>query len=187
MIKHLRFIFPVLFLLPGLCAFSQADSLANVFKWTVSSKKLSDKKYELIFTAPAVAGSSLYAPGQDLDGVKSAEIIFSDSSIRIIEQVNAGTNIQTIPSALFKKGTVQLINGAAMWKVVVDFKNAVPAKLLGSITCFYNKGDEFLGDDPFEFSVSLEGGIASGGRIKISSIDLKNPVSDCGDDATQNK
>lgn len=74
-----------------------------------------------------------------------------------------------------------------MEEIVVDFKNAVPAKLLGSITCFYNKGDEFLGDDPFEFSVSLEGGIASGGRIKISSIDLKNPVSDCGDDATQNK
>jgi len=187
MIKHLRFIFPVFFLLPGLCAFSQADSLANVFKWAVSSKKLSDKKYELIFTAPAVAGSSLYAPGQDLDGVRSAEINFSDSSIRITGQINAGANIQTMPSSLFKKGTVQLVNGAAEWKTMVEFKDIVPAKILGSLTYFYNKGEEFLSNIPFEFSVALEGGIASGGRIKISSIDLKNPVSDCGDDATQNK
>ncbi|MBL0183344.1 MAG: hypothetical protein IPP96_14025 [Chitinophagaceae bacterium] len=45
--------------------------MANVFKWTVSSKKLSDKKYELIFSGAAVAGSNLYPHGEDLDGVKS--------------------------------------------------------------------------------------------------------------------
>lgn len=186
MIKQVRFIFIIFFLLPGLFSRAQADTSAHVFKWVVSSKKLSEKKYEITFTAPAVAGSSLYAPGQDLDGVKSADILFSDSSISI-GQISPGTNIQTIPSPIFKKGSVRLMNGAATWKAVIDFTNTVPAKLLGSITCFYNKGDEFLGDNPFEFGVVLEGGLASEGRIKISSIDLKKPVAECGDAATQNK
>lgn len=186
MIKHLRFIFFILFLLPGLCSYSQADPAGNVFKWKTSSKKIGEKKYELTFSAPAVAGSSLYAPGQDLDGVRSAEIIFSDSTIRL-EKIDGGTNVRTLPSAIFKKGTVQLVNGDAEWKTVVDFKGIVPAKLLGSLSYFYNKGDEFLSDIPFEFNVALEGGVASAGRIKISSIDIKNPAADCGDDATQDK
>ena len=186
MIKHLRLLFLALFSLPGLISYSQADTTGIIFKWTASSKKTGDKKYELTFSAPAVAGISLYAPGQDLDGVISAEIVFSDSSIRA-GKIEAGTNIQKVPSVLFKKGTVQLVNGAAEWKTVVDFKGIVPAKLLGSLTYFYNKGDEFLSDIPFEFSVALEGGIASGGRIKVSSIDIKNPGADCGDEGTQNK
>ncbi|HMU09484.1 MAG TPA: cytochrome C biogenesis protein, partial [Ferruginibacter sp.] len=186
MIKHLRLLFLALFSLPGLISYSQADTTGIIFKWTASSKKTGDKKYELTFSAPAVAGISLYAPGQDLDGVISAEIVFSDSSIRA-GKIEAGTNIQKVPSVLFKKGTVQLVNGAAEWKTVVDFKDIVPAKLLGSLTYFYNKGDEFLSDIPFEFSVALEGGIASGGRIKVSSIDIKNPGADCGDEGTQNK
>lgn len=186
MIKHLRLLFLALFSLPGLISYSQADTAGTIFKWTASSKKTGDKKYELTFSAPAVAGISLYAPGQDLDGVRSAEIVFSDSSIRA-GKIEAGTNIQTLPSVLFKKGTVQLVNGAAEWKTVVDFKDVVPAKILGNLTYFYNKGEEFLSDIPFEFNVALEGGVASGGRIKVSSIDIKNPAADCGDEGTQNK
>ncbi len=135
MIKHLRLLFLALFSLPGLISYSQADTTGIIFKWTASSKKTGDKKYELTFSAPAVAGISLYAPGQDLDGVISTEIVFSDSSIRG-GKIEAGTNIQTVPSVLFKKGTVQLVNGAAEWKTVVDFKDIVPAKLFGSLTYF---------------------------------------------------
>lgn len=186
MIKHLRLLFLALFSLPGLISYSQADTTGIIYKWTASSKKIGDKKYELTFFVPAVAGTSLYAPGQDLDGVQSAEIVFADSSIRV-EKIEAGTNIQTVPSVLFKKGTVLLVNGAAEWKMMVDFKDIVPAKLLGSLTYFYNKGEEFLSGIPFEFNVALEGGVASGGRIKISSIDIKNPAADCGDEGTQNK
>jgi hypothetical protein len=33
----------------------------------------------------------------------------------------------------------------------------------------------------------LKGGVASIARIKINSFDLKNPVSNCGDDGTEGK
>ena len=186
MIKYSRSVCLLLFLLPGLLSYSQLDSSEAVFKWKVSSIKLTEKKYELTFSAPPVAGSNLYAPGRDLDGIKSAEVSFSDSSITSAK-ITSGSNIQTVSSVIFKSGTAQLMNGAADWKVIVEFKNTVPANLLGKLTYFYNRGDEFLSDEPFAFNVTLEGGVASGGRIKIPSIDIKNPVKDCGDDATQNK
>jgi thiol:disulfide interchange protein DsbD len=186
MIKFSRSLFLLFFLLAGLRSFSQADSSAAVFKWTVKSKKISDKKYELNFTSPAAAGYSLYAPGQDLDGTPSAEIKFSDSTVTIVN-FSAGANISLVSSTIFSKGKVQLVNGPAEWKAVVDFKNAVPAELLGNLTVFYNHGDEFLTDPPFAFNVPMEGGIASGGKISIPSIDIKNPVNNCGDEGTQNK
>lgn len=186
MIKLLRSLLFLFLLLPGFSSYSQADSAAPVFKWTVTSKKISEKKYELTFTAPAVAGSRLYAPGQDLDGVPSVGIGFADSSISATH-ILAGSNVQTVTSAVFSKGKVQLINGPAEWKATLVFKDAVPARLLGNLSVFYDHGDEFLSDLPFAFNVSLEGGIASGGKIKVASIDIKHPVADCGDEGTHNK
>lgn len=186
MIKYLRLYSLLFFLIMAFAGHAQQDADPTVFKWTVNSKKIAEKKYEIIFTAPAIQGSSLYAPEQDLDGVKSVELSLADSSIAI-GQIAATGNIQSLSSTVFTNGTVKLINGAAQWKVVVEFRNTVPAQLLGSLTYFYNKGDEFLSDLPFEFSTALEGGVASGGKIKIPSIDIKNPAENCGDDGTQNK
>ena len=190
MSKFLRIIFFGYCLLATSFSYAQADSTVPVFNWKVITKKIAEKKYELIFSALAPEGPDsscrLYAPGQDLDGTKSAEINFIDSSISI-ESFSSANNIQTVPSTIFSKGSAQVINGPAEWKAVIIFKNIVPANLLGSLIFYYNRGEDFKSDPPFSFSVALEGGMATGGKIKVSSIDIKHPVNNCGDDPTQNK
>ncbi len=186
MAKYLRFIFFFTFLLAAAFSFSQVIAPVPVFNWSVSSRKINEKKYELQFTAKGVEGNKLYAPGQDLDGVSSAELTFTDSSISI-EQITATGKTETVPSAIFPRINVQLINGPTTWKAVINFKNTVPAKLIGTLSSFYDHTDQFLSDLPFNFSVDLSGGMASGGRMKIATINIKKPVSDCGDDGTQNK
>src|SRR5690606_38618977 len=42
--------------------------------------------------------------------------------------------------------------------------------------------DEFYPGNAYPFSVELEGGVASSTKIKVESIDLKNPVNACGDE-----
>jgi cytochrome c biogenesis protein CcdA/thioredoxin-related protein len=163
---------------------AQTDSSA--YKWTVTSKKISEKKYELILKAPAVGANQMYAPGQDLDGVQSAEIVFLDSSIKV-ENFIAVSPSQTIKSSIFENKMVQVQTGNVEWKAVINFSTTVPANLLGNLTFFYNKEDEFTSDPPFAFNANIEGGLASGGKIKIASIDIKNPQANCGDDDTQNK
>lgn len=167
-------------------AWAQPDSSKPVYQWTVKSHKLAEKKYELQFSAPAINGNSLYAPGQDLDGVKSAELIFADSSVQLGDiSISSATSPETTP--IFEKGKMQLINGNAEWKAVVSFTGTVPAQLLGKLSVFYKHQDEFLNDLPYSFSVPLEGGVNTGGSIKIASIGSKHPASDCGDDGTHNK
>ena len=180
--KILSFFIILLFSSTQLLA--QTDS--SVYKWTITSKKISEKKYELILKASALCANQLYAPQQDLDGVKSAEVSFFDSSIAV-ENFIAVSPTQTIKSTIFENKMVQVQTGNVEWKVIVNFSTTVPANLLGNLTFFYNKDGEFTSDPPFAFNTNLEGGLASVGKIKIASIDIKKPQANCGDDDTQNK
>ena len=180
--KILSFFIILLFSSTQLLA--QTDS--SVYKWTITSKKISEKKYELILKASALGANQLYAPQQDLDGVKSAEVSFFDSSIAV-ENFIAVSPTQTIKSTIFENKMVQVQTGNVEWKVIVNFSTTVPANLLGNLTFFYNKDGEFTSDPPFAFNTNLEGGLASVGKIKIASIDIKKPQANCGDDDTQNK
>jgi len=175
------------FLLVQFSILAQDSATTAVFKWDIQATKLSDKKYELVFSSTAATGSQLYAPSQDLDGIPSAELVFNDSSI-IVESFIATGNIKKITSPLAPDKQIQVSDGNIEWKAVLEFKNMVPAQLQGKLAVFFNRGEEvFLSDLPFVFSTTLEGGLASTVKIKSSSIDITNPVNNCGDEGTQNK
>ncbi|HEX8314857.1 MAG TPA: cytochrome c biogenesis protein CcdA, partial [Flavisolibacter sp.] len=56
----------------------------------------------------------------------------------------------------------------------------------GTLLFTYGKGEEFYPSTSFTFSVALEGGVQAETKIKIASIDINNPVVNCGDeDATE--
>lgn len=177
--------FLLLFFLASLGCFAQDTTATSAFRWQVSSKKLAEKKYELRFASAGLAGTQLYAPAQDFGGSLSAELIFADSSIAIDSFISTSPT-NTINSLIFEKA-LAVSEGPAEWKAIIRFKDNVPAQLLGKLLVNYNKGDEFLQDIPFSFSSALEGGVATGGKIKIASININQPVSNCGDDGTQNK
>jgi len=169
--------------IPGLCQETPAVAL---YPWKVKANKIADGKYELIFSTPGSAGTELYAPAQDLDGTPSAELSFSDSTI-VVESFKASGELKTIRSAIFSNKELKVSAGPAEWKALVHFKNTVPAQLLGKLSVFFNRGEEFLPDLPFSFNAALEGGVSVGNKIRIASIDIKNPVNPCGDDGTENK
>ena len=66
--------------------FSFAQDSAQVFKWTVSSKKISDHTYELSFSTQGNPSWNLYAPNQDLSGVSSASLTLNDSAFHLVDQ-----------------------------------------------------------------------------------------------------
>lgn len=173
------------FLLLYITATAQDPATVPAFKWQVTSKKIAEKKYELRFTTPGVPGTQLYAPSQDFGGSPSAELSFVDSSITTDSFIAVGET-KNIRSAIFEKD-LQVTEGAAAWKAEIQFKDKIPAQLLGKLLVNYNKGEDFLQDIPLSFNTALEGGTASGGKIKVASLDIKQPVSDCGDDGTENK
>ncbi|MES1220048.1 MAG: thioredoxin family protein [Bacteroidota bacterium] len=176
----------ILFLFSDSFVFSQ-DSTASPYLWKVATRKTGDGKYEIAFTTAGAKGWQLYAPNQILSEVKVAEIIFSDSSISQQGAFAESGESKTIRSVIFENTSVKVYGDATEWKASIIIKGEVPAQLHATLNYSYGRNDEFYPSTPLVFTIPLEGGVQSTTRIKIASIDIKNPVSNCGDDDTADK
>lgn len=182
----MRKIFSLLLLLVSFLSPVLSQEPVAVYKWEVSSKKISDGVYELIFKTNGAANWQLYSPNQEIDGIKMAELVFADSSVVIDGRFAEEGTVSKINSPVFSR-EVTVYEKAAVWKVVIKINGKVPAQLQGTLNSFYGKGDAFNNDVPFTFNVKLEGGVEADTTIKVPAIDLKNPVNDCGDGDTKGK
>jgi cytochrome c biogenesis protein CcdA/thioredoxin-related protein len=182
--RSFRTVLTLLFLLTGSLSFAQ-DSLSP-FSWTVTSRRLAEGRYELQFRTPGQQAWDLYSPTQQLNEVPTAELAFTDSAIRAAGSFTDSGKVNTIQSSLFEQ-QVKLQQGAVTWKQVVEIKGAVPARLQGTLLYTYGRGEAFYPSTAFPFSVALEGGVEASTTILEPAIDVRNPVSPCGDEDTGNK
>lgn len=163
----------------------QAQDNANLLQWTAESRKIGEGRFEILFKTPGAVGWQLFSPDQVISDIRMAELVFPDSSIQLEGQIKPVTNVIHTNSPVF--GEVKVQEGPAEWKATVTIAGQVPARLQGSLQFYYGKGEDFVTATPFEFQVALEGGKSRDFAMKVESIDMKNPVSDCGDDGTENK
>ncbi|MES1215409.1 MAG: thioredoxin family protein [Bacteroidota bacterium] len=178
-------VFISFFLFVNSSLFSQ-DSI-SVYSWKVSSKRIAEGSYELVFSTGPSADWKLYSPNQK-DDLLTTELEFKDSSIIKEGKFSEKGDVKTVTNSLF--GTARIYDTPAEWAVRIHFKNkdSVPAQLQGKLLYTYGKEpDLFFPSNPFSFTVGLEGGIESIARIKINSIDINNPVVACGDEGTKNQ
>lgn len=183
--KKLIITFSILFFI-ALSAFTQ-DSAGAVHDWKITSKKVGENKYELVFNGAITGNWQVYAPNQTLLEVKTTELQFSDSSI-----VQDGDFILEIPpkeisGVLFENAKVGIFETTVQWKAIITIAGTVPAKLQGTLFYTYGRNDEFYPSTRTPFVIALKGGVESTARIKISSIDINNPVNPCGDEGTKDK
>jgi len=176
-------VFGCFLLFISIASFSQ-DS--TVYKWNYKSKKTSDGKYELIFSTNGTAGWQLYAPNQEFDGVKTVELKFADSSIVIENSFSETGESKSFSSPFFLNTTVKVYEGPTEWKIPISIRGDVPAKLQGKLSYFYGNNEAY-NPEFISFNVEMEGGVESTWNPKKDSIDIKHPISPCGDDSTANK
>jgi len=147
--------------------------------WKVTSSKTGDGRYKLNFTASISGDWKLYGPGQDIEGLTSSELQFSDSSIIIEQALRSDIELTSEEVPLFENKSFALSEKQASWSAVIHIPEQVPAKLLGTLLFTYAKGDEFYPSEPFAFEVSMEGGVAVRNRIKLTTVDLNSPLATC--------
>lgn len=160
---------------------------STAFNWTVTSKKTGEGSYELRFRTPGGNGWQLYAPDQVISEVPATELIFADSAIAVQKPFTDSGSSITINNALFDNASFKVYEGPATFVFNINIEGTVPALLIGKMNYTYGKGEEFYSLNSFSFTVPLEGGVSTASRIKIPSIDIKNPVNKCGDDNTEGK
>lgn len=186
MFRHYRSFLFILFSFLFVQAHSQGTSN---YTWKVTSKKTGERMYEIGFTTEGKSGWQLYAPGQDLGGVTSVELHFPDSSITAAPLKTTNGDTTVFASTIFDGKKVTVSEGSTTWSTTIRFRDTVPGTLQGSLTYFYGSKtnpDEFGPDPALAFNVALEGGMKTD-PIRVSSIDINNPVVPCGDEGTQNK
>lgn len=173
--------FLLFFAIPGL----SQDSAGAVRDWKVESKLIEKGKYELTFTGTITNGWQVYAPNQTLLEVRTTELKFADSAIVQQGEFMLEKTPKEITSVVFEN-KVKIYEGEIKWEAVIEIVGDVPAKLQGTLFYTYGRNDEYYPSTIVPFVTAMEGGIEAE-RIKISSIDITNPVSPCGDDGTENK
>ncbi|MEQ1798578.1 MAG: cytochrome c biogenesis protein CcdA [Lacibacter sp.] len=160
---------------------------SSLVQWKVSSKKISSNTYELQFSGKIKSGKFLYLFSKDAEGLDSITVNFTDSAIVKdgSMQVKMGSKSFTDPT--FENISVLIADDEVTLVQLIQINGTVPAKLKGTIVFATGAKEEFLPAQEAAFDVELEGGIAQTARIKISSIDINNPASDCGDEGTEGK
>jgi cytochrome c biogenesis protein CcdA/thioredoxin-related protein len=178
----------LLFLLSLFITLSATSQDSTAIKdWKVESKRVTDRQYQLTFKVTIGHDWQFYAPNQVLLDVKTMDILFADSAIRVDTGYQLISKPVTITSAIFDGQSINILEREAVWNINIFFSNdSIPARLPGTLYYTYGRGDEFYPSNPHSFVVELEGGIEAW-SIKRSSIDITNPVVPCGDDGTKGK
>jgi len=173
-------------LLSILISFYSYSQDSTAFIWDVSAKKINEKTYEISFHTPGNANWQLYGANEVISDVPATTLEL-DSSITVDKTFRDSGNVKEITNPLFDNTKFNIHEGPTAYTATVRFNDAVPAKLIGKFSYTYGKGEEFYPGNVYPFSVKLEGGVESSVRIKINSLDLNKPVSNCGDEDTGGK
>jgi cytochrome c biogenesis protein CcdA/thioredoxin-related protein len=174
-----------LFLLMPSCFLLAQDPDGGVAGWKVTAKKNGSGEYEISFSTTVKPGWQLYAPNQVLLETKTTELQFIDSSIQQQGDYTLETVPEKINSSIFEQ-EIKVYSKEVSWKAHVKIDGTVPAKLQGKLFYSYGNNDGFYPSTEYPFTVELEGGVVATTRILIPTLDIDNPINDCGDTIEKN-
>ncbi|MFZ1306452.1 MAG: cytochrome c biogenesis protein CcdA [Ferruginibacter sp.] len=148
--------------------------------WQATGKKIAAGQYEIKLTGTIKAGWHVYAKANTAAGLEGFTITFSDSAIQKAGDQQITGNTKTIADKIFETQT-EVIENSLVVLQKINLSGTVPAKL--KVTLLFNtaNNDAFIPEEK-KIEIDMEGGVdvSSSNRILISTIDLNNPVNDCG-------
>lgn len=180
-IKQLTAMLTLLFL----SLFLTAQNTGQV-KWQVSSQKINEKEYSITAKGTIADGWRIFSNKTNIDGLEKAAINFTDSSIEKIGTLQIIGTEKTATDPVFEQ-TATTVEKEITFSQNIKFTGIVPGNLKIALAFGFAKGSEaFFTEKEEKFDVKLEGGVlvnVNDNRIKVSTIDLKNPAANCGNAA----
>jgi thiol:disulfide interchange protein DsbD len=159
------------------CLNAQGDSLLH---WQTQARKIGEGLYELTSRTTIPAGWHVYGNNPSIEGLENIRFTPAYEKALMQGSISFARQPASITDPLFGKANVYTEQVEVKQQVKID--GFVPAELKGTITAYVARADEFItSEQPFD--VALEGGqqaSAASQRIKLSTIDLAHPETDCG-------
>lgn len=172
----------VLFEVCLLAAKSQTDSIVH---FTASSQKINDSSYRLTIQSTIKKGWHLYDNSNAKDGLTGVTVSFNNENILVKEAAGFEGKSISINDKIFEKKLNVFIDAATV-KLPIVVRGVVPASAKLVIDAnLANESELHQAEDTL--IINFEGGkiAAAKGSIKITSIDINHPVSDCGNTNTK--
>ena len=160
---------------------TDAQSKNDPITWKGKTTIAGQNKYLVHLMAENKDGWELYAPGNNFEGIKSAEIILPDSSIKIYSPLQAIVAGEKISSSIFQGSTFEVFKKDVEWTIGLEFTQAVPAHLNIQLNYTYGKKDEFFPGEISTIPLDFEGGKESTSSLKIEGLSIDQPIAACGD------
>ena len=160
---------------------TDAQSKKEPITWKGKTTIAGQNKYLVHLMAENKDGWELYAPDNNFEGIKSAEIILPDSSIKIYSPLQAIVAGEKISSSIFQGSTFEVFKKDVEWTIGLEFTQAVPAHLNIQLNYTYGKKDEFFPGEISTIPLDFEGGKESISSLKIEGLTIDQPIAACGD------
>lgn len=173
-------------LLTAFFSFSQTDSL---LKWKVTAKLVADSIYEIQATTNVPAGWYLYGANPTVEGAETVQLVYSYENAQNTAAATFSSEPQKIYDPTFDNKKLNVYTGNIGITQRLKISGLIPEELKGSINGYLGKKDEFQPSE-YAFTIPLEGGVTTSSdskKLKIATIDLANPINDCGKTNTTEK
>ena len=175
-----RFLFFSVFLLSSLLLTAQN---AVPVQWKTSVQKTGDKSFELILKASIGKGWHIYDASAEFE-IPALSLEFADSSIVSGSQKIEG-NKETIADKIFDSKNVGVYRNDLTVRQPLLFKT-IPQNLQVQLKYSAANDSNFIPDEIMLNIIVDSTAKQPVNRIKIESIDLKNPVAKCGSESSVN-
>ena len=161
----------------ALASFAQADS---ILVWKAEAKKINDSVYQIIANTVVPQGWYLYGNNKQIEALDNVQFVFSNNTILPTGDLSFLQTPIHLKDALFDNKDVTVYKGV----VTVSQQIVIRVKALNTlhfnITANIGKEGSFQPQDQ-RIDIELSGNKSSIQNIRINSIDVQKPLSDCGD------
>jgi thiol:disulfide interchange protein len=165
-------------------ATAQQDSLV---RFSAQAKKIKDHVYALEVTAQIQSGWHLYGINKNIEGLEPLKFSFGADNIKPVDEMAFDKAPAVINDAIFNNKT-NVFTGNVLAKQQFQVLGTIPASIKISVAANLGKAGEFQQAEQ-QLEIKLEGGVENkaGQNIKIASINIDQPINDCGNAKTTEK
>jgi thiol:disulfide interchange protein len=167
------------------------DSSSQVVHWEFHGSKKSTDEYLLTIKGKIEKGWKLFSVTMKEDEPHTRISLDTTSSHAVVKSIKEITKYKEEKEPLFDNATIKYFENEVVMEVLVA--TSVKKPVTGLVTYMAIKGQEVAGPEeiPFRFNIDQSGNISTAtaglqesseaaGSLIRKSIDLKNPVNNCG-------
>lgn len=166
-----------------LFGFSQSN-----IDWTVVAKKVGDSTYLISAKTIVPKGWHLYHNNIGEDGLENLKLTYSLEKITLLDSISINKKEEKIADAIFGNSK-NIVKEEVELQQKIKISGFIPAAMKVDVTGF--KGNnatlEFSDlQDSVDYEVALEGGQQLSKSLKLPNVNLKKPLSQCGEKVETN-